>query len=498
MSDQISLRELDTFGNVAAEDDEVLLQYFLSTDAVKQIESGSAFLVLGRKGTGKTAIVRYLTEESKETHSQSLNLRGYPWSVHATRIDRGASPIEAYVASWRYLIAVELASLVASAPGAISEAVKPIIQFLSDNYGGSRPRLSDILRPAKLKISRYSISPSIMGNQLGSVDLDRAGDNHNFGLELDAISGSLLESVRDVCRETRIRPLSLHLDELDQGVTSLDDNRRNMLIGLILAARDVRSECAKDGAKIFPVIYLRTDLWEELNFSDKNKIAQTSTLPLEWNSDSLKRMVETRLRAKLSENADWESITDRDLMRGSQEKWAHILARTFLRPRDVIHFLNATLNTAKKRSENPLVITNKDIVNSRENYSSYLKAELDDEIVPHWRTWIEALQACSVIGTVVFDRSSFEVEYDKRRSKNNSIPADEALALLYRFSVIGCERRSGYGGVKWTYQYANPEAGWDAAAVRFKVHLGLKENARLRESRVGQATSLIVEDDGGY
>jgi hypothetical protein len=56
-----SLSNLDTFGDVAAEDDAVL-EYFLATNAVKSIEENAAFLVLGRKGSGKTAIVRHFTE----------------------------------------------------------------------------------------------------------------------------------------------------------------------------------------------------------------------------------------------------------------------------------------------------------------------------------------------------------------------------------------------------------------------------------------------------
>ena len=56
-----SLRELQSFGDVAAEDDAVL-DYFLATDSVAQIEGKKAFLVLGRKGSGKTAIVRHFTE----------------------------------------------------------------------------------------------------------------------------------------------------------------------------------------------------------------------------------------------------------------------------------------------------------------------------------------------------------------------------------------------------------------------------------------------------
>jgi hypothetical protein len=171
-------------------------------------------------------------------------------------------------------------------------------------------------------------------------------------------------------------------------------------------------------------------------------------------------------------------------MRGSQTKWNHILARTFLRPRDVIKFLNYALDEAKKRGIKPVLIDNQDVTNARDRYSTYLKSELDDEIIAHWPRWEEALQACSAISTLTFTRVEFTREYDKRRSADNQKTADEALQLLYRFSVIGYERRSGYGGTSWAFQYTNPESGWDNSATYFKVHLGLKEYAKLREERI--------------
>ena len=83
-------------------------------------------------------------------------------------------------------------------------------------------------------------------------------------------------------------------------------------------------------------------------------------------------------------------------MRGSQSKWNHVLSRTFLRPRDVIKFLNVALSVEKNRirsfvaalvdkTEPQLTrIENEDITYARDEYSRYLKAELDDEIIAHW------------------------------------------------------------------------------------------------------------------
>jgi len=482
-SKQYSLTNLDTFGDVAAEDDAVL-DYFLTTDAVERIERNETFLVLGRKGAGKTAIVRYFTESNTLSLSKALNLRGYPWNVHSQRIDRGASEIEAYVSSWRYLICVELAALVLSRserPG--HDKVIALKKFFDDNYGSVQPQLAEILRPARLRLSRLSIRPSVMGNQLGGVDLDRDENDLQFGLELNALSQSIMDTVLEIARNESLGPLILHFDELDQGLSELDESRSKMLIGLVLASREVRRESEQKEGQINPVVYLRSDIWDDLQFSDKNKISQTLALHLEWSSGTLSELIAARLRAKLSLHATWQSIADPDLVRGSQQKWDHILARTFLRPRDVIKFLNVALGEAKKRTDTPLHLINQDIVSSRDQYSAYLKRELDDEILPHWPYWEDALQACSAISIITFDRDEFVREYKVRRSRKNDVTPEEALRLLYRFSVIGYERRSGYGGSSWAFQYADPGAGWDNGATRFKVHLGLKEYAKLREKR---------------
>ena len=480
-----SLSGLATFGDVAAEDDAVL-DYFLKTDAVARIQESKAYLVLGRKGAGKTAIVRYFVEGKSSTVSKTLNLRGYPWNVHAARIDHGASEVEAYVSSWRYLIAVQFASLVLKTIGDCNHAKSKLLQkFLHENYGGIEPELGNILRPAKIKLSKTSFEPEAFGFKLGSVDLERRKGDLQFGAELNALSDLITSAVVEVATSHGMPNVLLHFDELDQGLTEMTEDRERMLIGLILAARALRSFCQNHGSKIpiSAIVYLRTDLWDDLKFSDKNKITETHAMNIKWDSDALLDVINMRLASRLGEGVDWNDIATPELMRGSQTKWKNIVARTFLRPRDVIKFLNSALSKAKLRSDEPLQFKNEDITSAREEYSSYLKIELDDEIPAHWPYWEEALQACSAISTLTFQKSQFLLEYDRRKSKNNIVGPDEALKLLYRFSVIGYKTPTSYGGSSWAFQYTNPEAGWDNGATTFKVHLGLKEFAKLREER---------------
>jgi hypothetical protein len=474
--------KIGTFGDVAAEEDDSILSYFLKTDAVGQIESGDALVVLGRKGSGKTALAKYFAEPRKSLLSVSLSLRDYPWGVHERRKNLGASDIETYVSSWRYLIAVKTLSLLINTFGLKpnTDAQRAAHKFLADNYGGSNPALADILQPKRLKLSKSSFSPSIMGNSIGGVEFETEGGG--VGPELDALTDCLEDSAHTIISQTGAGQVLLNFDELDQGLSVLDAQHQKMIVGLVLASRAYRKKNVEKSC-IFPVAYLRTDIWDELRFSDKNKISQSAAILLEWTPESLLDLINERIKAKLGRDKSWKDIEEGSLMRGSQTKWSHIIARTFLRPRDVIQFLNCALAISLEREPESDRFDNEDIQRARDPYSRYLKQELDDELGPHWERWVEALQACSQIATITFQRDQFVEAYTRRKSPKNPVEADQALALLYQFSVIGYRGGIGLGGSSWIFQYSDPHAGWDNGASLLKVHLGLKEYAKLREER---------------
>lgn len=481
-----SVKYLESFGDVAAEDDAVL-DYFIETEAVGKIDEGRVVVVLGRKGTGKTALVRFFSETDMSGLSRPLNLSSYPWKIHSTVRDKGASDVESYVATWRFLIATQIGGLLLQQPSVqLSASSSNLEKFFSKNYGNANPKLDDMLRPDKLTLEGTDIKPTILGNSLLGVTLKRKSNDLALGSELNALTDAIFEEIKAICFRCKIRTLSLHFDELDIGLSELSPQRDEMIVGLILAARAISrefivSETSSSEVNIKPVVYLRTDLWEELKFSDKNKISETQVFNLVWNSEALLDLINLRLNKRLNHEANFENICDDDLMRGTQKKWDHLLSRTFLRPRDVIKFLNAALINAKQRKDDFIVFTNKDIVDAREEYSAYLKSELDDEIMPHWPQWSVALQAISALATLNFDADDFEIEYAKRNKTD--ITPEEALESLFRFSVIGYSLTSGYGGSTWVYKYTDPRANWDNGAKKFKVHPGLKEAARLRESR---------------
>lgn len=483
---KFDVRSIPTFGEVAAEDDAVL-EYFVQTDSVDTVTDGNKFLILGRKGSGKTALFRYFNERQPTgSLSLALNLRGYPWTLHAKRSDPEASTAEQYEASWKYVIVTEFAQMVLSNmadTSAWTDEAKSLREFFFANYGGVDVTLEDILRPQSLQLSKTSFEPTILGCKLFSISLERPTNQSGLSRELNALSDAIYEAASSISSHEGLDKILLHFDELDQGMVEYDSQRQHMLIGLILACRNINQLSAKSSVKLKTVVYLRTDMWERLTFSDKNKITMTNKSEIKWEEGSLRKLIELRIQ-KYIPGAIWADICDDELMRGRQPKFTHITARTYDRPRDVISFMNNMLLASKARGEHDkelLIFSNKDIVSARTEYSNYLKAELDDEVIPHWNVWAQSVTVISGIGKLGFSKAAFVKAYNATKLVE-TLSSDEALKLLYDFSVIGTYKvSSGYGGSGWSFRYKDSGSKWDENAESFKLHLGLKEYAGVNE-----------------
>ena len=92
---------------VSAETDRDLQKYFFKLPEVKEIITSRSWLVLGRKGMGKTAIYEYLKLADKSDlngfNTVCINFSDYPWPAHQLYKESLAGELSAYQKSWRYL-----------------------------------------------------------------------------------------------------------------------------------------------------------------------------------------------------------------------------------------------------------------------------------------------------------------------------------------------------------------------------------------------------------
>ena len=80
-------------------------RYFYYTKIVDRLSKGKKSYVIGRKGTGKTAISEYLSEISDfDVFAQKLTFKNFPFNSLYEITDSGYTSPNQYITLWKYLI----------------------------------------------------------------------------------------------------------------------------------------------------------------------------------------------------------------------------------------------------------------------------------------------------------------------------------------------------------------------------------------------------------
>lgn len=105
------LRNLST--TLAAEDDRNIAEYFVETGRMEDIKSGVQ-LVLGRKGSGKTALFLHAVNDLDDNDHVVVKLdlsRRYPIESQILFEDKGVVEHEKYVRGWKFVLCLSLSDL---------------------------------------------------------------------------------------------------------------------------------------------------------------------------------------------------------------------------------------------------------------------------------------------------------------------------------------------------------------------------------------------------
>lgn len=505
------LIEVDSFGAIDADNDALLLETFADHEAYQSLLDRSRFLVVGKKGAGKTAIFKkLLTLHDYNTFTFGHTFSDYPWHYHEQQARTGIPDFDKFTHSWKYLILLTLSKILLNQDQSIPfddrsvEAGARIEKFVTDTYGSRDPDVTQIFLPTKmlrlkpsfevdLSVLKAGISPeSVPMEELPTIV---AEVNRNLLLySLDCLNP---EHDYYIC-----------FDQLDLGFNSENPDYTNRLIGLLLAARDINIAAREVGKTLLVAVFLRDDIYDTLHFEDKNKITENFVANIEWDTPrtdkSLRQLMENRFNTVLGEDGEsihWEDVFDESQeMPGRQTKYQHLLDRTYLRPRDMIKFVNVILGQYKIRrrgeSEDAGRFENPDLHTARPEYSEYLLAELDDEVYKHLPGYQRYLDLIRSIGGWQFEKGRFETVADERPELTESESADHILERLYFFSLVGFYRAGGrgYGGSEYVFRYKEPKTRFDGTASRYRVHPGLVEVLGLKKVTV-QASGAENDDD---
>lgn len=469
------------WGPDEAKGDTKLLDYFFLFPDFESVKNGSYRYVIGRKGSGKTAIIERIRLEKEDdplNFYSSLSLRSFPVQEFRHLKDKNYRDKSQFVSAWLLLLYVELAKLIAKDNGAEPrETVEEIAAFLqinglSENIGFTETVSTLRKTENKLKISAKWIG----GESLSGTHIQSQATVH-----YQQVVDILCSKIRSISSSSEYW---IFMDELDEGYRAGDEALRLLLLALLRAVEDSAINLKDVNFKYRPLLVLRSDIFDRLEDNDLNKL-DDYILRLKWraldndNVFSLRKVVDERIKASIPdiEGDVWEAIADDNdpqLPSPVPSLWSYLANRTYERPRDIIKFLKFC---KKKAGKGPL---NLESVKAAEiDYSNWLYNEIRDEIHSYLPCWREALHCITRVGTGKISTSDYYAHLEKDIEVKNWIDAEGKTygmitEILFDFGVIGnLDKKS-----RWLFKYKDQDLAWNPD-MDLIVHWGLHKKLRI-------------------
>lgn len=365
------------------------------------------------------------------------------------------------------------------------DSLEGLENFVVDSYGSRDPDLTQLFRPERELRFKGSLKLAVAELAAEKITV------RELPAHVQEVNRTIQEAVLNALNPSH--DYYVCFDQLDLGFTLEDPKYQQRVIGLLLAARELSRAARETGSRMSVIVLLRDDIYEGLQFEDKNKITENNVSFVQWDRPgdelTLRSLMERRFGQVLDgdgETQAWETVFNEEReMPSRQTKYKHIVDRTFLRPRDMIKFCNEVLAAYKtnRSGDSDGTFDNDSVIAARDPYSDYLLRELDDEIAKHIPNYQEHLEVLKSIGDVHFAPTQFADAWGQRPS----LAAEDwrvGLSGLFEFSVIGyLKSGGGGGGSQYIWRYLDTRARFDPTADTYRVHLGFKEALDLVQRR---------------
>jgi hypothetical protein len=450
---------------------------FLRTSAYDTVRAARKRLIIGRKGSGKSAICRTL---AREDDPAQMTVLVTPDELSADEIRRfelqGIPPEKAKSLIWRYVLTTQVAKQVVThakaAHGKQPASVEALQRFLVANgeLDEQRPRFWQIIQKLKGSVSLEAFGVK------ATAELGGPSEGIRTANQLDLIDRNVGRSIRDLACPADHPRLLILIDQLED-VWSNDADSDKLVIGLLHATRDVTARFPR----VSCVTFLRSDIYHVLQFTEKDKL-RSEEKHVDWTSPQLLALMLSRARASLG-----EPITDDHL-------WGQIfpakvrtvptpdflLSHTLMRPRDVIQLCNRCRDTAEQNGHD--TIRESDVREAVAQYSSWKLQDLSNEYSVNY-PYLDGLlgmfkDSGYIFGRGVFEKrlaASLDILRDRFPDKAHMLTPDVVLGVLYDIGFLGVQRN---GSVHYRQRVEDRVEPTDSA---FAIHPAFRHALRAEQ-----------------
>lgn len=346
--------KVNLLGDARAEFDHSMLDlaFYEWQDYKSLLDANDRFIVVGRRGTGKSALTYKLQQEWQQKKHIVIvvapneeDLTGLRGAVHkyGDKLNRIRSAVKI---GWRYALMMEILSAL-SAHYKTQQLVTGSSIYSKHVSPWKKSGTSPLIRLKKILIAKFNNSESQEENvsELASR------------LELTTLNNQMCDILAKAGRGVVVL-----IDRLDEGYES-DTLGVGIIDGIIYGTDEIR--VAADNVQT--IIFLRDNIFRAIQEQDEDfsRNIEGGYLRLHWDPQELFYLACKRIRQALSaKGVDvkklesdiklWNSVTAQELH--GREGFKRCLQITLYRPRDVIALLNTAFNLALKQGRQVLIL----------------------------------------------------------------------------------------------------------------------------------------------
>lgn len=443
--------------NEYKKDKEVFINnYYDLNNAAKKIEEHDNIqYILGKKGTGKTYIGRYL-EAKNPTQIKYLSFNKFKYKAFATLAKDGKG-YEPFMSIWQYVILSFLVEYIGD------EQKNEFINGYLKELFGFKVTLQQILD------KRFKRGVKIENNRVKEYF---PKDKVNYGIE------SIVESYKYIIEQENKHPHQLIIDGLDEKMNE-HPKYKEIINALIWSIQELNDYFFDNKIQCKCILLLRRDVFDFVSGANINKIVTGSSVTLNWVNESNEKdtyplydFINIRLQNSVGKNISLKDILPESIMKKDGEvynSWSWLLNFTTYKPRDVVAFLDFCVGHCHKEEK---VLTETILWNATKDYSEYFYKELQDELYGFFTD-----EQIFYLFDEVFPKMEMRwidyqeiMGYINRKGLFGNMDDDWILDRLYAVGALGVRLDSGHE--HWSYRSKVNLAEFYKTA-KFKLHQGL-------------------------
>ena len=492
------------FGAPAAERDIVigLADYFVESEAFNRIAERSKTVVLGNRGTGKSAIFKILAERSRKSGKLvlELNPEHYSYEMLSTLLcsekEGSWAKHGAFTSAWKYLILVKvMQELKATGPFLKKGAAARIYEYLRDHHEGHQDNPISVLISYLKRIESFKV-----GSLEASVKTSELTKLYRLQ-ELEP----LLDDIKALLQKNSIVVL---VDELDKGWDNSEDAKA-FVSGLFQAAVSLNE--MSNGLTVY--VSLRQELYDSIPalYEDTQKYRDLIET-IQWDEPSLRAVAARRIRysypelGAVSDEHAWNALFAETLTYRKTKSFNYLIDRTLYRPRELIQFCSDAV--ADAMPQNAVPIDYETISRVELEYSSAREKDISSE----YRFQYPGLESIFEVfrGRIyLFERTELELiclqictgelRTDAASKWVLDQDYDYLIDVLWR---IGFLRARAVGGLKARRRSGSSYVGPHQVSTlnlrtisHFQVHPMFRAALGMREPKGETKNAMVVDED---